>query len=395
MLATGNSQLVFLAELVTHADIDWSRVTRVPHGRVRRPAADPLGELPALHARAGRRATCRSWSSTTCSGDTGDAEAEARRYADAAARAPARPLLLRHRGERPPRVQRPAGRRLRRPARREGRRARARVAPPAGRRGALRDDRRRADARDHRHDPRVAARTASARDRARGAQGESGARRRWRDRSPPRARRRTSARSRTRRCTSTPSRRHSSPGDRFRATSADAQVLLVPEPCEARRRSRRSWSRCSGSGSAVGARPARCSGRGTCPPGLATACTRSASSCSSGSSCCSRGSAAPASGSARVNTLSSADREPRLALIPEQHRSCPHRVPRRPVCSASAAASTSAPGSARSARRPDDRDQCTGTALDRAHDRVQRARSGLPRRQVGGRDRLVDVAIGP
>ena len=65
MLATGNSQLAFLAELV---DVHRRRLVarhRVPHGRVRRAAAHALRELPALHARAGRGDSCRSRSSTT------------------------------------------------------------------------------------------------------------------------------------------------------------------------------------------------------------------------------------------------------------------------------------------------------------------------------------------
>ncbi len=50
MLATGNSQLAFLVELVQMPDIAWDRVARVPHGRVRRARGDALRELPALHA---------------------------------------------------------------------------------------------------------------------------------------------------------------------------------------------------------------------------------------------------------------------------------------------------------------------------------------------------------
>ena len=65
MLATGNSQLAFLAELVDAPRHRLVACHRVPHGRVRRAAADALGELPALHARAGRGARCRSRRSTT------------------------------------------------------------------------------------------------------------------------------------------------------------------------------------------------------------------------------------------------------------------------------------------------------------------------------------------
>ena len=179
MLATGNSQLVFLAELVTHARhrlgpcharSTWTSTSgcrrRTPasfqrYMRERVAAHAAVRGVPLPRRRRGRPARPKRRATRRCSR--------------------AHPLDLcccGHRRERAPRVQRSAGRRLRRPARREDRRARAGVAPPAGRRRPLRDDRRRADARDHRHDPRAArARDARARDRARGAQGAAGARR--------------------------------------------------------------------------------------------------------------------------------------------------------------------------------------------------------------------------
>ena len=55
MLATGNSQLAFLARARADARHRVGSCARVPHGRVRRALAVAFGELPALHARAGRR----------------------------------------------------------------------------------------------------------------------------------------------------------------------------------------------------------------------------------------------------------------------------------------------------------------------------------------------------
>ena len=81
MLATGNSQLVFLAELVTYTDVDWSRVTAFHMDEYVGAPADPLGELPALHARTGRRRRCRSRSSTTSPATPATRQAEADRYA--------------------------------------------------------------------------------------------------------------------------------------------------------------------------------------------------------------------------------------------------------------------------------------------------------------------------
>ena len=154
MLATGNSQLVFLAELVEHTDVDWSRVTAFH--------MDEYVGLPPTHSASFQRYMREQ---VAAHAPVQGVPLPQRRHRRRGGRgrplrgappcASARPLCLRDRRERPPRVQRSAGRRLRRPGRREDRRARARVAPPAGRRGSLRDDRRRADARDHRHDPRA------------------------------------------------------------------------------------------------------------------------------------------------------------------------------------------------------------------------------------------------
>ena len=139
MLATGNSQLVFLAHLVDDARRRLVTRRRVPHGRVRRSRCRPSGELPALHARARRRSGSRLREFHYLDGDTGDPERRSgTRYAALLHAHPLDLVLLRDRRERPPRVQRPARRRLRRPARRQGRRARRCFAPPAGRRRPLR-----------------------------------------------------------------------------------------------------------------------------------------------------------------------------------------------------------------------------------------------------------------
>jgi len=81
MLATGNSQLVFLAELVTCADIDWGRVTAFH--------MDEYVGLPPTHAASFQRymrervaANLPFQAFHYLQGDTGDAEHEARRYAD-------------------------------------------------------------------------------------------------------------------------------------------------------------------------------------------------------------------------------------------------------------------------------------------------------------------------
>ena len=80
MLATGNSQLVFLAELVQHTDLDWSAVTAFH--------MDEYVGLPPTHTASFQRymrervaavLPVRAFHYLT--GDTGDAQAEADRYA--------------------------------------------------------------------------------------------------------------------------------------------------------------------------------------------------------------------------------------------------------------------------------------------------------------------------
>ncbi len=80
MLATGNSQLEFLAALVTHTDLDWSCVTAFH--------MDEYVGLPPTHSasfqrymreRVAARLPFREFNYLT--GDTGDAQAEADRYA--------------------------------------------------------------------------------------------------------------------------------------------------------------------------------------------------------------------------------------------------------------------------------------------------------------------------
>jgi glucosamine-6-phosphate deaminase len=81
MLATGNSQLAFLAELVTYAGLDWSRVTAFH--------MDEYVDLAPTHSasfqrymreRVAARLPFKEFHYLT--GDTGDAPAEAKRYAD-------------------------------------------------------------------------------------------------------------------------------------------------------------------------------------------------------------------------------------------------------------------------------------------------------------------------
>jgi glucosamine-6-phosphate deaminase len=80
MLATGNSQLVFLAELVEHSDLDWSAVTALH--------MDEYVGLPPTHTASFQRymrervaavLPVRAFHYLT--GNTGDAQAEADRYA--------------------------------------------------------------------------------------------------------------------------------------------------------------------------------------------------------------------------------------------------------------------------------------------------------------------------
>jgi glucosamine-6-phosphate deaminase len=81
MLATGNSQLVFLAELITNADVDWRRITAFH--------MDEYVGLPPTHSASFQRYMRERVAANVpfrefhyLQGDTGDAEAEARRYAD-------------------------------------------------------------------------------------------------------------------------------------------------------------------------------------------------------------------------------------------------------------------------------------------------------------------------
>jgi glucosamine-6-phosphate deaminase len=81
MLATGNSQLAFLSELVAYTDLDWTRVTAFH--------MDEYVDLAPTHSasfqrymreRVAARLPFREFHYLT--GTTGDAPAEARRYAD-------------------------------------------------------------------------------------------------------------------------------------------------------------------------------------------------------------------------------------------------------------------------------------------------------------------------
>jgi glucosamine-6-phosphate deaminase len=81
MLATGNSQLVFLAELVTFTDVDWSRVTAFH--------MDEYVDLPPTHAASFQRYMRERVAAKVpfrefhyLRGDSGDAAAEASRYAE-------------------------------------------------------------------------------------------------------------------------------------------------------------------------------------------------------------------------------------------------------------------------------------------------------------------------
>jgi glucosamine-6-phosphate deaminase len=80
MLATGNSQLAFLAELVTYTDLDWSRVTAFH--------MDEYVDLPATHSASFQRYMRERVAATLpfkefhyLTGNTGDPGAEAERYA--------------------------------------------------------------------------------------------------------------------------------------------------------------------------------------------------------------------------------------------------------------------------------------------------------------------------
>jgi glucosamine-6-phosphate deaminase len=87
MLATGNSQLAFLAELVKVGDIDWDRVTAFH--------MDEYVGLPPTHTASFQHymrelvaAQLPFREFNYLSGDTGDADAEARRYEDLLRRHP-------------------------------------------------------------------------------------------------------------------------------------------------------------------------------------------------------------------------------------------------------------------------------------------------------------------
>jgi glucosamine-6-phosphate deaminase len=80
MLATGNSQLVFLAALIEHADVDWTRVTAFH--------MDEYVDLPPAHTASFQRYMREKVAATIplkefhyLTGDTGDAQAEVERYA--------------------------------------------------------------------------------------------------------------------------------------------------------------------------------------------------------------------------------------------------------------------------------------------------------------------------
>jgi glucosamine-6-phosphate deaminase len=81
MLATGNSQLDFLAELLTHTDVDWSRVTAFH--------MDEYVDLAPTHSASFQRYMRERVAARLpfkafhyLAGDTGNAQAEADRYAE-------------------------------------------------------------------------------------------------------------------------------------------------------------------------------------------------------------------------------------------------------------------------------------------------------------------------
>jgi glucosamine-6-phosphate deaminase len=80
ILATGNSQLVFLAALIEHTDVDWTRVTAFH--------MDEYVGLPPTHSASFQRYMREKVAATIpvkefhyLTGDTGDAQSEADRYA--------------------------------------------------------------------------------------------------------------------------------------------------------------------------------------------------------------------------------------------------------------------------------------------------------------------------
>jgi glucosamine-6-phosphate deaminase len=81
MLATGNSQLVFLGALIEHADVDWARVTAFH--------MDEYVDLPPTHIASFQRYMREKVAAMIpvkefhyLTGDTGDAQGEADRYAE-------------------------------------------------------------------------------------------------------------------------------------------------------------------------------------------------------------------------------------------------------------------------------------------------------------------------
>jgi glucosamine-6-phosphate deaminase len=80
MLATGNSQLKFLSELVTHTDLDWSHVTAFHMDEyVDVPATHPASFQRYMRERVAARLPFQEFH--YLSGDTADARVEADRYA--------------------------------------------------------------------------------------------------------------------------------------------------------------------------------------------------------------------------------------------------------------------------------------------------------------------------
>ncbi len=80
MLATGNSQLAFLAQLVTHKDLDWSRVTAFHMDEyVGLPPTHTASFQRYMRERVSGRLPVKEFHYLT--GDTGDAQVEADRYA--------------------------------------------------------------------------------------------------------------------------------------------------------------------------------------------------------------------------------------------------------------------------------------------------------------------------
>jgi len=80
MLATGNSQLVFLAALVEQADVDWSRVTAFHMDEyVDLPPSDPASFQRYMREKVAATIPVKGFH--YLAGDTGDAQPEADRYA--------------------------------------------------------------------------------------------------------------------------------------------------------------------------------------------------------------------------------------------------------------------------------------------------------------------------